>query len=61
MITLADCRRILGETAKSLSDEEVLKVRDQLRELAELALESRSAGSKNEPVTPLQAESKERN
>ena len=48
MLTLADCRRILGETAKDLSDEEVLKIRDQLRELAEIAVENRGANTVSE-------------
>jgi len=40
MISLPECRRILGSTAQSLSDGEVLSIRDALRELAEIALET---------------------
>ena len=40
MIALSECRRILGSTAQSLSDDEVLSIRDALRELAEIALET---------------------
>jgi hypothetical protein len=40
MISLSECRRILGSTARELSDAEVLSIRDALRGLAEIALES---------------------
>jgi len=42
MISLNDARRLLGAAAKSLSDEEILSQRDALRELAEIALETRA-------------------
>jgi len=40
MISLPECRRILGATAERFSDDEMLSIRDALRELAELALET---------------------
>ena len=40
MISLPECRRILGSTAERFSDNEILSIRDALRELAELALET---------------------
>ncbi len=42
MISLTDARRMLDPTAQSLSDEEVLRLRDAVRELAEIALEARA-------------------
>jgi hypothetical protein len=39
MLSLQECRKILGATAEKYSDEEILNIRDQLRELANLALE----------------------
>jgi len=44
MISLADSRRILGSTAQNLSDEEILRIRDLLHELAEIALETKVEG-----------------
>ena len=40
MISLHECRRILGSTGERFSDDEILSIRDALRELAELALET---------------------
>ena len=51
MISLADSRRILGSTAQNLSDEEILRIRDLLQELAEIALETKV---ESQPVSPLQ-------
>lgn len=42
MLSIDDCRKILAETAKDLSDMEVLDIRDQLRELAGIALETQA-------------------
>lgn len=50
MIPLADARRILDATAQNLSDEEVLRIRDLLQELAEIALETKVEG---QPLPPL--------
>ena len=50
MISLADSRRILGSTAQNLSDEEILRIRDLLQELAEIALETKV---ESQPVPPL--------
>lgn len=47
MISLSECRRILGQTAKRLSDDEVSGIRDALRELAEITLETLDDGAKN--------------
>ena len=44
MISLADARRILGPAAHNLSDGEMLSIRDSLRELAEIALETKAEG-----------------
>jgi hypothetical protein len=41
MISLADSKRILGSAAQNLSDQEILSIRDLLRELAEIALETK--------------------
>jgi hypothetical protein len=41
MISLADSKRILGPDAHNLSDEEIANIRDLLRELAEIALETK--------------------
>jgi hypothetical protein len=41
MLSIAECRQILGATAESLSDEEVLNIRDSLRELAEIGFETK--------------------
>ena len=50
MISLADSRRILGPAAQNFSDEEILRIRDLLHELAELALEAQVEGH---PAPPL--------
>jgi hypothetical protein len=39
MLSLADSKRILSSVARNMSDEEILDIRDSLRELAEIALE----------------------
>jgi hypothetical protein len=44
MISLADSRRILGPATQNLSDEEILRIRDLLYELAEIALEAKVEG-----------------
>ncbi len=51
MISLSDSRRILGPAAQNLSDEEILRIRDLLHELAEIALETKV---ERQPVPPLQ-------
>jgi len=41
MLSLDECKRTLGPVAEKLSDEEILDIRDALRELAEIAWETR--------------------
>jgi hypothetical protein len=50
MISLAESKRMLGPAAQNLSDEEILRIRDLLHELAELALEAKVEGY---PAPPL--------
>jgi hypothetical protein len=50
MISLTDSRRILGPAAQNFSDEEILRIRDLLHELAEIALEAKVEGH---PAPPL--------
>ena len=40
MLTVMECRRLLGPAGEGLSDAEILEIRDTFRELAEIALET---------------------
>ncbi len=42
MLTIAECKEILGEDVSSISDDEILVVRDALYALAELAIDKQS-------------------
>ena len=56
MISLPECKRILGSIADNLSDSEVLSIRDGLRELAEIALDTLDDKAKNNHINyPLKA------
>lgn len=46
MLSIAECRGILGAVAEGLPDEEVLNIRDALKELAEIAFETNVKSSK---------------
>jgi hypothetical protein len=48
MLSVEESRRILGETAKSLSDEEIREIRNLLQELAEIALEPKKTKTDSE-------------
>lgn len=62
MLSLNECRRTLGPVGESLSDEEVLEIRDALRALAEIAWEARIKpllkASKLSTTAPQSTESK---
>jgi hypothetical protein len=53
MLSLADSKRILGSAAQNLSDEEILSIRDSLRELAEIALETKAENIQRHLVPAL--------
>jgi hypothetical protein len=40
MLSISECRKLIGETAKDLSDEQVTEIRDALYELASIALDA---------------------
>ena len=43
MLTLIECRKLIGSTADDLTDVEVLAIRDAVYELANITLESLAA------------------
>jgi hypothetical protein len=55
MLSIEESRRILGETANNLSDEEIGEIQNLLQELAEIALEPRETRTDSEKrgETPL--------
>jgi len=63
MISLADSKRILGRAAQNLSDDEILSIRDSLRDLAEIFLEIKVESARssldNYPLAALQKQEKE--
>lgn len=63
MISLADSKRILGRAAQNLSDDEILSIRDSLRDLAEIFLEIKVESARssldNYSLAALQKQEKE--
>ena len=48
MINLSECRKILREDGEKLTDDEIVKLRDYLNLLAEIAIESYDNKKQNE-------------
>ena len=52
MISVEKCRELIGLDDKKLSDEEIIKIRSSLYELAELSLECYFEKSKKRKIKP---------